>query len=98
MEAPHLSRITEQFRDKGLVVLAVNAWDESRETVRRFVTEKNLKQRVLLDGSSVHESYGLAGIPVSVWIDRAGVVADVEFGYSGPTALERTTKRLIDGG
>lgn len=77
-------------------MLCVNAWDEDRDTIRRFVTEKSLKQRVLLDGSTVHDAYGLTSIPVSVWIDSAGVIRDVEFGFDGPARLESTTKRFLE--
>lgn len=96
MEAPHLSRVAEKFRDKGLVVLSVNAWNEDRDTLQRFVTEKNLKQRILLNGSTTYRAYGLDSIPVSLWIDRAGIIRDVEVGFGGAAELERATKRLLE--
>ena len=78
-------------------MLSVNIWDEDRDSLRRFVAEKGLEQRVLLHGIAVYKTYGLVGLPVSVWIDRAGIIRDVEFGFRGPEPIEQKTKRLVEG-
>lgn len=77
-------------------MLAINSWDEDRETLIQFATKEKLKHRILLDGSETAEKYGLGrNIPVVLWIDRAGIVVDTEWGFGGAATLERKTKKLL---
>lgn len=80
-----------------MVVLAVNAWDESAEDVRRGVKQYGVKHRVLMDGEAVYKKYGPPHIPCVLWIDRQGKIVDSELGFHGPEDLDERTKRLLDG-
>lgn len=96
MEAPHLSELVRKYADDGLVVLAVNAWDEDEQLVREFVQEQKLTQRVLLNGREVaYDRYRVPGVPTLLWIDGASVVTDIEIGFAGAESLESKTKRLL---
>lgn len=78
------------------MVLAVNAWDEPAETVKRFVKRKNLKQTMVMNGGEVFgRTYGLKAVPTVYWIDGTGRIAAVEGGFDGPEALERRTTALV---
>ncbi len=77
------------------MVLGVNAWDEAKPDVAKFVEEHKLKHRILLDGSKVGERYELLGIPTLFWIDAEGVMVDIEVGFDSPESVERRTKRLL---
>lgn len=91
-----MSRLAEEYIDDGLVVLAVNAWDEEEEEIRRFVQENKLKHRILLNGRDVaYGLYHVPGIPTALWINRHGVVVDTEVGFDGPELLEEKIKRLL---
>lgn len=80
-------------------MLAVNAWDEPKSVLSRFVRKQKLNQTVLLNGSEVAKRYHTKGsVPVVLWIDRDGVVVGTEFGYEGPESLQRETDRLLAGG
>ena len=96
-EVPHLSRLARQYASEGLVVLAIDTWDESIWKVRRFAEEQKLEQRILLKGSAVADLYGVSSIPAVVWIDRNGTIIDANLGYHGGGSLERKTKRLLAG-
>ncbi len=93
-----MSRLAQRHQESGLTILAVNAWDEPRDKVTSFVKEHQLKQRILMDGRQVARRYGLKGVPVLYWIDRQGIVVDVELGFHGPASLERKTNRLRAAG
>ena len=77
------------------MVLAVNAWDEARPEVSQFVRDGELKQRVLLDGKTTGQAYGIIAVPTLLWINRAGVVVATEVGFHGPESLEGKTKDLL---
>lgn len=77
------------------MVLAVNAWDEPKKTLVRFLEKNKLKQRVLLNGSSVTDAYKCNGIPTAFWIDAKGVIQDIADGVIGLNSLEKKTERLL---
>ena len=79
------------------MVLAVNAWDEDKDILTSYVTENKLKQRVLLNGSEVVTRFGVPDqrVPTLFWIDRGGVIVDVQVGSGGPEVLATKTKALL---
>lgn len=88
--------MAEQYKGQGLVVLAVNHWDEPASTLKRFVTESKLSHQILLDGNEVGRSYGVTGVPVTFWIDATGVVKEVDVGWSGkPKKLHERANALL---
>ena len=98
MEAPHLSRITEQYKKDGLVVLAVNSRDEPAEEIAQYVHEHDLQQHILLNGRYVKETvYGMMGIPMLFWINRAGIVVNTQLDYDKARArkLDEYTQKLV---
>jgi hypothetical protein len=93
VESPHLSELQKKYADRGLVVLAVNAWDEDVETVREFVTEKKLTHTVLLNGGEAKKRYGIRFIPVTICIDRDGRISSSHAGFRGGD--EKELERMI---
>ena len=93
-EAPHLSQLAEEHAKEGLGVLAVNAWNDDPAIVKRFVKRGKLKQRVLLEGEAVAQAYGALSVPMTLWIDRSGVVVDAESGFDA-ASLAAKTERLV---
>ncbi len=81
------------------MVLAVNAWDEDKEILKQYVEQNKLNQRVLLEGGKTIEQYGVPDgiIPTVLWIDRAGVVVDVDLGSGDVKKLESNTRKLVSG-
>ena len=71
-EMPGMERLFRAYRDKGLVVLAVNM-QQSAKTVRPFVQELKLSFPALLDAEgSVSHDYGIRALPVSFLVGRDG--------------------------
>jgi|CXWL01.1.fsa_nt_gi hypothetical protein len=90
--------MAQKYAKDGLIVLAVNHWDEDKETLTKYVAENKLQQRVLLNGSSVgRELYEVSGIPICFWINRSGVIVDSHVDFEGPEVLDQKTKKLIAG-
>lgn len=90
-----MSQIATERADAGLIVLAVNVWDEDKRQIDRYVRKEKLAQRILLNGSKVASSYNYPGAPTLLWIDETGIVKDVEFGFHGPASLARRTDQLL---
>jgi peroxiredoxin len=73
-EMPDLETLWQEFRGKGLVVLAIS--DEERGKVEPFIAEKKYSFPVLLDeGRKVGEMMKVEGIPKTFIYDREGRLA-----------------------
>jgi len=75
-EMPAMQAVYDKLRDKGFVVLAVNELEDD-EKVREHIRTYIHTFPVLLDhDNQVANQYGVYGLPVSVFIDEAGIVQE----------------------
>jgi thiol-disulfide isomerase/thioredoxin len=81
-EMPAIQNVYEDYRDQGLVILAVNTTYQDRETdAAAFVRELGLTFPVPLDrDGSVSRRYQLRGLPSTYFVDRQGVINSVVVG------------------
>src|SRR5471030_984454 len=71
IEMPDLAALYSQFKDQGLVILAVS--DEEDAKVRPFIAEAKYKYPILLDlGDQVNKLFRIQGIPKTFIYDREG--------------------------
>jgi peroxiredoxin len=91
-----LEPVHERYRERGLVPLAVNVM-QPREQVAAFVREVGLTADVLLDGDGrVTRAYGVMGLPVTVLIDREGIVRARIVGESTPETFAQVVEPLLE--
>ena len=70
-EMPDLNAFAAQFKDQGLVILAIS--DEDMATVKPFIDKAGYTYPILLDpGRKVNTLYHIDGIPKSFIYDRDG--------------------------
>ena len=75
-EMPSLNKLYLEFKDRGLVVIAV-AEDPAEKPVKSYVQEKGIAFLILIDkDKKVYFKYSLFGIPVTFLIDKKGVIAE----------------------
>ncbi len=96
MAMPAVARFSEMYAQRGVKVLSINL-RETPGQVRAFLSghPSSSSMRVLLDqNGAVGQSYGVAGIPTFVVIDRQGGVARKIAGL--PANLESVLASLVD--
>lgn len=90
IEFPALKRLSELFRDKGLVVVGIS--EDSRERTIPFVKERGVAFPILFDQyGGVMRDYRVSVIPVSVIVNRDGSVEGTLVGpreYDSREAIE----------
>jgi len=100
LEMPAMERLHREFKDKGLVVLAVDI-QEGAKTVRPFVQELKLSFPALLDGDgSVAISYSVRPVPATYLISRDGRIVWRAFGareWDGADSRHYFSQLLADG-
>lgn len=80
-EMPELEQLYETYRSAGFVLIGVNV-DDDTERAAKFVQALDIDYPILLDPrKSVAPLYRLDELPMSVLIDRAGVVRFVHADY-----------------
>ena len=75
-EMPSMQRLYERYASQGLMVIAINQW-EDEDLVFEFVgrLDPDPVFPILLDRESrVAERYGVKGLPTTYLIDRAGKI------------------------
>ena len=86
-EFPQLVRVHREYAATGLQVLAVNGLDQESSTkvIHKFVQRYGATFPVLLDErGAMRQVYHIPGLPMTVFIDSAGVVRRV---HSGPISV-----------
>jgi peroxiredoxin len=73
-ELPDLESLYQQFKDEGLMILAIS--DEDMAKVKPFVAQQKVTYPILLDpGRKVNELFQISGIPKTFVYDRNGKLA-----------------------
>ena len=81
LEMPAMERLYQEFRGKGLEIVAVN-FMETPELVRAFAEEQKLTYPMLLDSrADIAELYGVMRLPETVLIGRQGELIAKTIGY-----------------
>lgn len=99
METPFFeaAHADTRWQDEGVVFLAIDR-AESVDSVRAFRDFFNVSFPILLDDDlSVFTDYNvLSGIPVTVFIDKHGIIGDIKTGaFPSLTALESSLEKLV---
>ncbi len=89
---PAIEKMYQEYKDQGLVVLAVNmTYQDDLESVAPFIQEYGLTFPVLLEETgAVGTAYQLRSLPSSYFINRAGIIQEVVIGGPMSEALLRT--------
>lgn len=76
-EIPSLINLQREFKGQGVVVLGI-ALDSSEEPVQESVAKLRIEYTNLMDSNKdvYFDSYGLFGQPISIIVDRKGVVRE----------------------
>ncbi len=103
---PHLNEIWQKFKDKGLIVIGQNVWEQDESKVKPFLEQMGDKMtyRVAMDDKSDSKDGAMAdtwmkaagqnGIPAAFLIDKQGKIAWI----GHPMTLSETTiQQVLDG-
>jgi thiol-disulfide isomerase/thioredoxin len=90
---PTLQKVCRKFRDKDVVLLAINVGEET-DKIKEFVKKQGWNVNVVLDDQmEVSKGFTADVIPLTMLISKAGIVEAMHFGFPGVDALE---ERLTD--
>jgi peroxiredoxin len=91
-EMPALQQVYEEYKSRGLIVLAVNSTtQDDAQAIPAFIAEYSLTFPVLLDvNNEAGQLYQLRSLPSTFFIGRDGIIHEVVIGGPMAEALLRT--------
>ncbi|OYP33953.1 TlpA family protein disulfide reductase [Rhodopirellula sp. MGV] len=96
IEAPHLTQL-HQRHGQDFAIVAVNGYDDDRDSVAKYVANDELSHPIVLNGgSTADESYHVGAYPTTFWLDRDGTVIEYEVGFTSAKRLENHVLRLME--
>ena len=97
---PFLNDLDREFRDRGLIVLAINL-DEKLEDARAFLAKHPASFALAVDPSGqCPRDFGVRGMPSSYLVDRQGMIRHVHLGFRAGEAekLRALVEQLLAEG
>ena len=96
-ELPTMVRFYEQFRGRGVEILAISE-DTDPEAVRRMVAKQGISFPVLMDENKrVYNLYRATGVPETHLLDKEGVVRGSQLGpfdWTSPAVIAKVEELL----
>lgn len=78
---PALKQLRDQYKGKGFELVGISL-DDSPAQVARFAKEEGMDYTILVDSDlAVARDYGVRGLPVTLLLDRSGVVRGRWLGF-----------------
>ncbi|TSB46864.1 thiol-disulfide oxidoreductase ResA [Alkalicoccobacillus porphyridii] len=94
-EMPHMEALYEEYKDKGVEILAVNV-NEAPLTVNTFVNRYGLSFPILLDkGMNVTDAYGVRPLPTTILINESGMITKVHEGGMTEEMVEEFLDSIV---
>ena len=91
MEMPELNELVEEFKEKNIVFLAIALNDKKQ--LKKFLKTTDFNYKVVANGQTSADSYGVKGFPTNVIIDQNGIIHYVSTGI-GPNNKENLQKAI----
>jgi peroxiredoxin len=93
-EMPYINNQYQQFKDKGIQVLAVDI-DESNLAVNQFAARHKLDFPIMIDkGKQVMNVYGVDQLPATFLIDSTGKVVKYYTGQLDEDTIRRFMEKI----
>jgi thiol-disulfide isomerase/thioredoxin len=77
-EVPILRELSQRYRDRGLVLVAISVQETSPADVRAYADRYQLGYTIGFDGSgTIFHEFKAYGLPTQVFVDPAGVIQSI---------------------
>lgn len=96
-EMPAIETERQRYAPDGLTVVAIDYRETDRAAMRKFLNGVGAHFEVGLDpDATIATAYGVTiGLPVSVFVDRFGVVSAIQLGQMTPDVLSQHLQTIL---
>lgn len=94
-EAPHLERVYREYAGQEVMVVGI-ALQDTQTKARAFVKEHRLTFPTGLDTEgTIKESYRVFGLPMTIFVDRTGLIGYTHAGMATEDLLRHELEKII---
>jgi peroxiredoxin len=93
-EAPAINALQQKYASQGLQVVGVDVL-ENAAAAAKFRDQHKLTYPALADSGTLRDEYNINGLPVHVFIDRAGIVKNIVVGELTPDEMDENVQRIL---
>ena len=96
-EMPLIQRARDRWASSGLTVLAVNYRETDARAITSFLKKVGARFPAVYDPDGrIAAAYGVTiGLPITVFIDRAGVVSVIQVGQMSGSVLDAQLTKVL---
>ena len=87
--------MAEEYKDRGLEVLAVNVAGDSRANIERFASQGDLQQRFVVNGRRLAKHYDVTGTPTTIYLDTEGKMAGRQVGARSIGEMRKKIEAIL---
>ncbi|MGC1620982.1 MAG: TlpA disulfide reductase family protein [Candidatus Acidiferrum sp.] len=98
IEIPWFIEFQDRYRDRGLAVIGVSMDDDGWKSVKPWIAQKKVNYAIVIGTQDLGKLYGLAGMPITLLIDRGGNIATTYSGVVNKVACENKIRALLNDG
>ena len=96
-EIPGFIELQKKYQAQGLVIVGISVDQASSATVKSFAKKMGINYPVVMAEPKVVAAYGgIAGLPTTFIIDRAGRIVKQHLGFTEKEAFETEIKALLN--
>jgi thiol-disulfide isomerase/thioredoxin len=97
IETPWLVELQNQYGREGLQIVGVEAGDDSKEDIAKFVKDMGINYPILIGKEAVGDAYGgIPALPETFFIGRDGKIVDKSMGLHGRAEIEDSIKMALN--
>ena len=93
-EAPEVEKAYKEFAPQGVQIVGVDV-QENAVKAKQFVMQHGLTYPALVDSGMLSDEYQINGMPVSVFIDKAGIVRKIQVGEMTQGEIDADVRALM---
>ena len=93
-EAPQVDALAKNYAGRGLQVVGVDVLENANKA-KSFRDAHRLSYPIVIDSGTLRNQYAINGLPVHVFIDRAGIVRKIVVGELSPADMRMNVERVL---
>jgi cytochrome c biogenesis protein CcmG/thiol:disulfide interchange protein DsbE len=93
-EAPEVNAAYRRYASQGLQVVGVDV-QENAAKAKQFIAQHKLSYPAVVDSGTLSDAYRINGMPVSVFIDKTGVVRKIEIGQLSQAKIDADVQAIL---
>ncbi len=96
VEFPHIQKMRDKYKKDDLIIFGINSFDLTEDAIS-FLNRLNISFQTGPDpNGEINDLYEITGLPVTIFIDKKGIIQQKKIGYIDEETLEKWISKEIE--